>query len=56
MTDGKTVLSANTEKISAVDETGAAEYARAVWERERGFYQDFQFLRWDRKDETLFIF
>lgn len=56
MTDGKTVLSANTEKISAVDETGAAEYAMAVQERERGFYQDYRFLRWDDKDETLFIF
>ncbi len=56
MTDEKTVLSANTEKISAVDETGAAEYARAVWERERGFYQDFRFLRRDGRDETLFIF
>lgn len=56
MANGETVLSANTEKISAVDETGAAEYARAVWERERGFYQDFRFLRWDSKDEPLFIF
>lgn len=56
MTDEKTVLSANTEKISAVDETGAAEYARAVWEREKGFYQDFRFLRWDGGNETLFVF
>lgn len=56
MTDEKTVLSANTEKISAVDETGAAEYARAVWEREGGFYQDFQFLCWEGGDETLFVF
>lgn len=56
MTDEKTVLSANTEKISAVDKTEAAEYARAVWERERGFYQDFRFLRRDGKAETLFVF
>lgn len=56
MADETTVLSANTEKISAVDETGAAEYARAVWERETGFYQNFRFLRWDAGSETLFIF
>lgn len=56
MTDEKTVLSANTEKISAVDETGAAEYAKAVWAWEGGFYQDFRFLRWNGGNKILFVF
>lgn len=56
MADGETVISANIEKISAVDEVGAAEYARAVWAREKGFYQDFRFIRWNDEDGTLFIF
>lgn len=56
MADGTTVLSTNTEKISAVDETGAAEYARSVRDREKGFCQNFRFLRWEEGEETLFIF
>ena len=56
MADGETVLSSNTEKISAVDEAGAAEYARAVWEQERGFYQGFRFIRQSIQNGTLFVF
>ena len=56
MADGATVLSTNTEKISAVGETGAAEYARSVRDQEKGFCQNFRFLRWEDGEETLFIF
>lgn len=56
MTDGGTVLSVNTKKISAVDEVGAAEYAGAVGNREEGFYQGFRFLRRSGEGETLFVF
>lgn len=56
MEDGQTVTSANTKKISAVDESGAAEYARAVWKRRRGFYKGFRFIRQNRGTETLFVF
>jgi len=55
-TDRETVVSANTEKISAVDEASAAEYARAVWASEKGFYRDFRFIRWNGENRTLFIF
>lgn len=51
-----TVLSANTKKISAVDEAGAAEYAWTVQDREKGYYQTFRFLRWEDEGETLFLF
>lgn len=56
MADAETVLSAGTEKISAVDEADAAEYARAVWAREKGYYRDFRFIRWNSGDETRFLF
>lgn len=56
MADETTVLSTNTEKISAVDEAGAAEYARSVRGREKGSYQNFRFLRREDGEETLFIF
>ena len=49
-------MKAITEKISAVDEVGAAEYARVGGAREKGFYQDFRFIRWNDEDGTLFIF
>lgn len=56
MTDSETVVSVNTEKISAVEEAGAVEYAKAVWMREQGFFEDFRFLRRDSGSETLFVF
>ena len=56
MADAETVIAANTEKISAVDEISAAEYAKAVWFQENGFYQHFRFIRWSSKEETLFVF
>lgn len=56
MEDGQTVTSANTEKISAVDESGAAEYARAVWNRQQGFYKGFRFIRRNSETGTLFVF
>lgn len=56
MAGSETVVSANTEKISAVDETGAAEYAKAVWPRSRGYYHNFRFLRRSIGERTLFVF
>lgn len=56
MADAETVIAANTEKISAVDDMDAAEYAKAVWSRENGFYQHFRFVRWNAGEEPLFIF
>ena len=56
MADAETITAANTEKISAVDETGAAEYAKAVWSQEKGFYRNFRFIRWNGGEETLFVF
>ena len=56
MSDPETVIAANTEKISAVDETGAAEFAKAVWSQENGFYRHFRFIRWRNGEETLFVF
>ena len=55
MADGETVISSNTEKISAVDEEGAAEYAKAVWKREQGFYGDFRFTRRNNEYGILFF-
>ena len=56
MTDAETVTATNTEKISAVDETGAAEYAKAVWFQGKGFYRNFRFVRLSGGEETLFVF
>ena len=56
MEDENTVTSAYMEKISAVDEADAVEYAKAVWSRERGFYRHFRFLRSRTGGEALFVF
>ena len=39
-----------------MDEAGAAEYAKAVWFQEKGFYRNFRFIRWNGGEETLFVF
>lgn len=56
MADSETAVSSNTEKISAVDETGAIEYAQTVWKHERGYCWDFRFIRRSSGDEMLFVF
>ena len=56
MADAETVTAANTEKISAVDDAGAAECAKAVWSQEKGFYRNFRFVRQSGEEETLFVF
>lgn len=56
MADAETVTAANTEKISAVDDAGAVEYAKAVWSQEKGFYRNFRFVRQSGEEETLFVF
>lgn len=56
MDDSETVVSVNTEKISAVGKGDAEEYARSVWMRERGYYHNFRFIRQSVEGGTLFVF
>ena len=52
------VLSTDTGKIAAVDETAAAQYARQVWEsgRRKGFLGDYRFVVSETSGGTRVIF
>ena len=52
------VLSIDTGKIAAVDETAAAQYARQVWEsgRRKGFLGDYRFVVSETSGGTRVIF
>ena len=52
------VNTVNTGKIAAVDSSTAIQYARTVWEEgeERGFVEDYRFLRHQNDGETMVLF
>ena len=51
-------VSVDTGKIAAVDTSVAMDYARQVWEsgRERGFLQDYRYVRQETEKGTQIIF